>query len=100
MSTTLTSAIWSLQPIGAGAADLLVEAQLAPVLQRVLGLDEGAGRVVEQIVEAGQQEAQRTAPRPQRQSGPLPLRQRGNPSLAGEEVARFWRGVRTLPVAA
>src|SRR5262245_3962431 len=48
-------------PIGCSAPNATVETQLVDVFQRVLRFDEGTGRVVEPVVEPGQQEAQRAA---------------------------------------
>ena len=65
--STLCSFIGSIEPVGAGAAHVLVKVQLVHVFKRVLGLDKGAGRVVQQVVETGQEEPERTAAREQGQ---------------------------------
>src|SRR5919108_2266284 len=51
----------SAHPVSCRAPHPAVEAQFVEVFQRVLRFDEGAGRVVQPVVEPGQQEAQGAA---------------------------------------
>src|SRR5689334_18952611 len=64
-SSSLT--LLRLKPVIAGAGNGLVEAQLAPVLERILRPYHRAGRHVEPIDETGKQKSQRRAAREQRQ---------------------------------
>src|SRR3546814_9391200 len=66
-----------------------VELQLRPVFQRILGLHEGASRMVQPVVEARQQEAQGGAARQQRQRRQLLLRERPLAAVALQQHARL-----------
>src|SRR6516162_2442203 len=80
-----------IEAIAAGAGDSGVEAQLAQILHRILRLHEGAGRVIQPVIEAGQQEAHRAAAGEQREGRIFCRRQRPHLAIAGDEVAGLGR---------
>src|SRR3954454_11491141 len=75
-STTTTPSSGSGEAIGRDPLDAAVEAELAQVLARVLGLDQGALDLVQPVVEPRHQEAERRPPGEDRQGVHLRLRER------------------------
>src|SRR5438128_11895514 len=64
-----------------------MKAQLGEVLLRILALDQGIGRRVHPVVEAGQQEAQRRPARQQRQQRAFVLAERPHSLVALQQRA-------------
>src|SRR5690606_2693944 len=85
----MPAATASIQAVGARASEAAVEAQLAQVLERVLGADQRPLDLVQPVVQPGQQEPQRRAAGEQRQRRQLALAERPILAVGPKQLARL-----------